>query len=154
EDAAVRVAPADLGGDLVVMPRAEPVVGGEPAMDMIEYYKLVVLERYAKFDGRAGRAEYWWFFLANVIIGAIIQVLAQAADVIIILGFLYWLAILIPNIAVSIRRLHDTGKSGWLLLLFLVPLIGPIILLVFFVLEGDSAANQYGPPDPGLPATA
>ena len=122
-------------------------------MVMVEYFKLVVFERYAKFDGRASRAEYWWFFLANIIVSVVLQILGAAIDLFVIVGFLYSLALLIPGIAVAIRRLHDTGKSGWWLLISLVPIVGVIVLIVFLASEGDPGPNEYGPPDPGLPAT-
>lgn len=123
-------------------------------MVMVEYFKLVVFERYAKFDGRAGRAEYWWFFLANIIVSIVLQVLAGAADILVILSLIYSLALLIPGLAVAVRRLHDTNRSGGWIFIALVPLVGIIILIVFLASEGDPEANQYGNPDPGLPATA
>ena len=123
-------------------------------MPLVEYWKLVVLQRYAKFDGRAGRAEYWWFVLANVIIWFALAILMRISGIFVILVIGFWLAIIIPSIAVAIRRLHDTNKSGWFLLISLVPLVGGIILLVFLASQGDPGTNQYGEPDPGLPATA
>lgn len=113
-------------------------------MQLIENWKLVVLERYTKFDGRAGRAEFWWFVLANLVVWVALLILAEIAGIFTVLAFLYWLAVLVPSIAVAIRRLHDTDKSGWLLLLGLIPLIGFIILLVFYIQEGTSGPNQYG----------
>jgi uncharacterized membrane protein YhaH (DUF805 family) len=121
---------------------------------MVEAYKRVVFDRYALFEGRAGRAEYWWFVLANLLISLALQLLAQVLDVLFILGFLYSLAVLIPSIAVGIRRLHDTGRSGWWLLISLIPIIGVIVLIVFLATDGDQGPNEYGAPDPGLPATA
>lgn len=121
-------------------------------MPMVTAFKLVVFERYAVFEGRAGRAEYWWFFLANFLIGLVIQVLAGVSDALVILSVIYSLALLIPGLAVAVRRLHDTNKSGWWLLIALVPLVGIIVLIVFLATDGDPGANQYGNPDPGLPA--
>ena len=121
-------------------------------MQMVTAFKLVVFERYAVFEGRAGRAEYWWFFLANFLIGLVIQVLAGVSDALVILSVIYSLALLIPGLAVAVRRLHDTNKSGWWILIALVPLVGIIVLIVFLATDGDSGANQYGNPDPGLPA--
>lgn len=121
-------------------------------MIMVEYYKQVVFERYAQFEGRAGRAQFWWFVLANLIINVLLQILASAADALVIVSLLYSLAIIIPSLAVAIRRLHDTGKSGWWLLIGLVPIVGVIVLIVFYATEGDAGPNQYGEPDPGLPA--
>ena len=113
-------------------------------MQLIESWKLVVLERFAKFDGRAGRAEFWWFVLANLIVVIALAILAGIADIFIILYFLYALAVLIPSIAVAIRRLHDTDKSGWFILLGLIPFVGFIILLVFYIQEGTAGPNNYG----------
>lgn len=121
-------------------------------MPMVTAFKLVVFERYAVFEGRAGRAEYWWFFLANFLIGLVIQVLAGVSDALVILSVIYSLALLIPGLAVAVRRLHDTNKSGWWILIALVPLVGIIVLIVFLATDGDPGANQYGNPDPGLPA--
>jgi uncharacterized membrane protein YhaH (DUF805 family) len=118
-------------------------------MPIIENWKLVVLERYAKFDGRAGRAEFWWFVLANVVVYVALLILAQISSIFLVLYFLYALAILVPSIAVAIRRLHDTDKSGWLLLIGLVPLVGAIVLLVFYAMESTKGPNQFGPgPEP------
>ena len=118
-------------------------------MPLIENWKLVVLERYAKFDGRAGRAEFWWFVLANFLVYIVLAILLQISGIFLILELLYALAMLIPSIAVAIRRLHDTDKSGWLLLIGLVPFIGAIILIVFYAMEGTKGPNQYGPgPEP------
>ena len=113
-------------------------------MAVIGNWKLVVLERYAKFDGRAGRKEFWFFVLANVAIYIALLILAQISTVFIVLYFLYAIAVIVPNIAVGIRRLHDTDKSGWFLLISLVPIIGGIILLVFFATAGTDGPNQYG----------
>lgn len=105
---------------------------------------LTVLKKYAVFDGRAGRQEFWFFFLFNLIVvivlGFIDKMLGSAG----FLGLIYALAVLLPNIGVSIRRLHDTNRSGWWLLLSFIPLIGAIVLLVFMALEGTPGANQYG----------
>lgn len=106
---------------------------------MIEWYKKVVFENYANFDGRARRKEYWMFFLANMIIsfglafvlGLISPTLGLAVNV-------YSLAVLIPSIAVGIRRMHDVGKSGWFILI-------PIYNLILACTEGDKGANEYGP---------
>jgi len=113
-------------------------------MPLIGYWKRVVLERYAKFDGRAARPEFWWFVLANFIIQLIFNILGRATDVFVILGFVYGLAVLVPSIAVGVRRLHDTDKSGWWLLIGLIPCVGIIILIVFLATEGTRGPNRYG----------
>jgi uncharacterized membrane protein YhaH (DUF805 family) len=114
-------------------------------MQIVANWKLVVLERFAKFDGRAGRAEFWYFVLANVIVYFALLILAQISGLFLVLYFLYGLAMIVPSIAVAIRRLHDTDKTGWLLLVGLIPLVGFIILLVFYIQEGTAGPNQYGP---------
>jgi len=108
------------------------------------------LKQYADFSGRARRKEYWMFVLFNVLIsialGIVDGVLGFSAEAssIGILGGIYSLAVLIPGIAVCVRRLHDVGKSGWYYLLFLIPIIGAIILLVWFCTEGERSTNAWG----------
>jgi uncharacterized membrane protein YhaH (DUF805 family) len=121
---------------------------------LVNWWKTVVLERYAQFSGRAGRAEFWWFFLANAIVGLVLNLLGQASWFFYVLSAIYSLALLIPNIAVGVRRLHDTNRSGWWLLIALVPLVGFIILIVFWATEGNAGENQYGPVPPGQPSVA
>ncbi|WP_309043622.1 DUF805 domain-containing protein [Marinobacter sediminicola] len=112
---------------------------------------LQVLKKYAIFNGRARRAEYWWFVLFNIIIslalGAIDGVTGTFSPEagLGLLGGLYTLAVLLPSLAVTVRRLHDTGRSGWWFLMVFVPLIGAIVLLVFMVLDSKPGQNQYGP---------
>jgi uncharacterized membrane protein YhaH (DUF805 family) len=111
---------------------------------LIDSWKLVVLQRYAKFDGRARRPEFWWFQLANAIVAIILDLLGSVSSILSPIYVIYALAIIIPSVAVGIRRLHDTGRSGWWWLIALVPLVGPIVLLVFFVLDSTPGTNQYG----------
>ncbi|MGB7880315.1 MAG: DUF805 domain-containing protein [Ilumatobacteraceae bacterium] len=112
-------------------------------MALIENWKLVVLERYAKFDGRAGRGEFWWFVLANFLVFVVLAILVQISGIFWILYVGYALAIIVPSIAVAIRRLHDSNKSGWWLLIGLIP-FGGIVLLVFYILEGTNGPNDHG----------
>lgn len=108
----------------------------------MEYY-LDAFKNYANFKGRARRKAFWMFFLFNFIASMIIG----AIDAILGLGFLgviYMLAVLVPYIAYAVRRLHDTGRSGWWMLIGLIPLIGGIVLLVFFVLD-STEDNDFGP---------
>lgn len=115
----------------------------------MEWY-LKVLRQYADFEGRARRTEYWMFTLINFVIGLVLSVLSGLlidsgiGALFSILSFVYSLAVLIPGIAVSVRRLHDVDKSGWLLLIIFIPLIGAILLIVWFATEGTSGPNQYG----------
>jgi uncharacterized membrane protein YhaH (DUF805 family) len=103
-----------------------------------------VLTKYADFNGRARRSEYWYFVLFSFLVLVAAMIVGRAIG----LGFLYyvaWLGLLLPSLAVGARRLHDTGRPGLWLLIGLVPLVGAIILLVFFVSEGNPGPNQYGP---------
>lgn len=113
-------------------------------MPLIDNWKLVVLERFAKFDGRAGRSEFWWYVLANIIVYAVLLILGQVSSIFLVLYALFALAMLIPTIAAGIRRLHDTDKSGWLMLITFVPLVGGILLIVFMAMEGTPGPNRYG----------
>ncbi len=112
---------------------------------------LKVLKQFADFNGRARRQEYWMFVLFNllfILAAGMLDRLLNLADPTTGIGPLYGLyvlAVFIPGIAVSIRRLHDIGKSGWMLLLALIPIIGGIWLLVLMVREGDRGENKYGP---------
>jgi uncharacterized membrane protein YhaH (DUF805 family) len=114
-------------------------------MDLIANFKLVVMERYAQFDGRARRPEYWLFFLAVFIVGLVLNLLGRASGLFVVLGVVWSLAMLVPHLAVGVRRLHDTGRSGWWLLIGLVPCVGFIVLIVFLATESTPADNQYGP---------
>lgn len=121
---------------------------------MIEYYKMA-LSKYADFTGRSRRSEYWFFALGNVLIYFALAFLggilagatgSETAGLIpmILLG-IFVLAIIIPSLAVAVRRLHDTGRSGWWYLIGLVPFIGSIVLIVFFCTDSEPGANQWGP---------
>ena len=111
---------------------------------------LEVLKKYAVFSGRARRKEIWFFVLFNIIISIVLAVIDGVTGSFSpeagmgLLGGIYTLAVLIPGIAVSVRRLHDTERSGWWLLIALVPLIGAIVLLVFMVQDSKPGQNQYG----------
>ena len=109
------------------------------------HWYLAVLKKYAVFSGRARRKEYWMFFLFNIIIELVLGGIEGLAGGSGVLVGIYGLAVLIPGIAVAVRRLHDTDRSGWWLLIGLLPLIGAIVLLVFMVQDSQPGANQYGP---------
>lgn len=104
------------------------------------------LQNYAKFDGRLGVGGYWRFFAVNVAIAIVLWILANIAGLFFILYVLYALGTLIPGIAAGMRRLHDTGKSGWYLLVGLVPIVGVILLIVWLVQQGEPGTNAYGDP--------
>jgi uncharacterized membrane protein YhaH (DUF805 family) len=113
---------------------------------------LAVLKNYAGFSGRARRTEYWMFILFNFLISIAISVVERILGIGGTLGLLYSLAVLVPGIAVGIRRLHDTNRSGWWLLLALIPIVGWIVLIVFAVQEGTHGANPFGPDPKAQPA--
>ncbi len=119
---------------------------------MIDNWKTVVFERYAKFDGRARRPEFWFFFLALFIVGIGFNLLMLVSSIFFIVYVVWALAMLIPNIAVGVRRLHDTGRTGWWLLISLIPFVGFIVLLVFLVTDSTPSDNQYGPYEAAGPA--
>ena len=112
---------------------------------------LKVLKQYADFGGRAQRKEYWLFVAFNILIGgglAFVDAVLGMWDPQTgygVLSGLYTLAILVPSLAVTIRRLHDTGRSGWWFLVAFVPVLGFLVLLYFFVQDSESGANAYGP---------
>ncbi|RYF92774.1 MAG: DUF805 domain-containing protein [Caulobacteraceae bacterium] len=117
------------------------------------------LRKYADFNGRARRSEYWLFWLFSTVVSLILTFLGGlifgAADPsnpfggANLLSVIWSLGILIPSLAVGVRRLHDTDRSGWWLLIILVPLIGIIVLIIFFVLDGTPGTNKFGPDPKG-----
>lgn len=136
----------------------------ESEYNMLDWWKKVVLENYANFTGRARRSEYWYFALLNLIVAVPMIILFVAfaesggsSDVIstIFMFLLVGMALLlfIPGLAVSVRRLHDTGKSGWWYLIGVIPIIsyvGSIVLLVFYCMDSEPGSNKWGP-NPKLP---
>ena len=116
-----------------------------------------VLGQYATFSGRASRSEYWWWFVVLLLLnialrfvdGAVMAPLlgyeAFAREAGNPLGVLLALGLLLPNLAVACRRLHDTERSGWWLLIGIIPIIGTLALLVLFALPGSSGENRFGP---------
>ncbi len=108
----------------------------------MEWY-LKVMKQYADFEGRARRKEYWMFVLFNMIFAFGVGIIDGLMGSMILSG-IYMLAIIIPSIAVGVRRLHDVGKSGWMMLVAFIPLIGGIWLLILFVTDGEPGDNLYG----------
>ncbi|NKF23893.1 DUF805 domain-containing protein [Solimonas marina] len=119
---------------------------------------ITALKKYAQFSGRSQRAEYWYFILFYTLIYLALAIVDGVTgtfsleDGFGLLSGLFALAMLIPSIAVSVRRLHDTGRSGWWFLIGLIPIVGSIILLVFFVQDSEAGDNAYGA-NPKAPAT-
>ena len=108
-------------------------------------WMLMPYKRYVDFAGRSRRKEYWMFVLFNILISFVLYFIEGLAGGPGVVGGLYSLAVLIPSIAVGVRRLHDTNRTGWWLLIGLIPLIGTVILIIFLVQDGEQGANQYGP---------
>jgi uncharacterized membrane protein YhaH (DUF805 family) len=119
---------------------------------------LKVLRQYADFNGRARRKEYWMFVLFQIIMAIVAIMLDGALGTnfgVMPIGYIYMayaLLTLIPGIAVAVRRLHDTGKSGWFYFVNLIPLVGFIWFLVLMCKEGDRGENTYGPDPKSAPA--
>ena len=120
---------------------------------------LGVLRKYAVFSGRARRLEYWMFQLINLLVTSALVVadvvmgMANAAGVGFFAG-IYALAVFIPELAVCVRRLHDTGRSAWWLLLVFLPLLGALVLFIFMLMDGQRGENRFGPAPKGPPAVA
>lgn len=112
---------------------------------------IEVLKKYAVFSGRARRKEYWMFALFATIIYVVFMVLGIATKQS-WLAFIPFVAFLLPGLAVTARRLHDTGRSGWWILFQIVPIAGPITLFVFSVLDSEPSENKYGPNPKFAPA--
>ena len=115
----------------------------ESQREPIGFLEAVALffSRYTDFGGRSRRSEYWWVMLFNVIVSFVLAMLPNSLA---FLSGLWSLAILVPSLAICIRRLHDVGKSGWWYLFILIPLVGGIILLVQFC-KDSTEDNQWGP---------
>ena len=117
----------------------------------MNWFIEVVTKKYAAFSGRARRTEYWMFILFFILIAIGLLVVDSLIGTGGILYGIFALGLLVPSIAVCIRRLHDTGRSGWWILISFVPLIGSIALLVFYCLPGTPGPNRFGPA-PGAPS--
>lgn len=120
------------------------------------YFKDVLFNKYAQFEGRARRSEYWYFTLFNMIVSWIVIGLSTAIGMnsdygsFGMVGLIYMAAILIPSIGVIVRRLHDVGKSGWFYFIVLIPLVGVIWLFVLLVTDSQYGDNKYGPNPKGI----
>ena len=129
------------------------------------HWYLMVLRRYAEFTGRARRTEYWTFIGSNIVAAIILAALDHGLGLTYpvgagpsfaalptgfgVLGTVFVLAVLVPTLAVTARRLHDIGRSGWWQLIALIPLVGTVVLLLFCASDADRGPNRYGA-DPGL----
>ena len=130
-------------------------------MTFMESVSTCLKESYFGFEGRASRSEYWWFTLFLALLEIVTSVLdgflgtyavTSSGRMIGFINLIFLLAILLPSIAVAVRRLHDTDRSGWFYLLIFIPLIGSIILIIFFIQQGTNGRNRFGD-DPLRPAS-
>ena len=103
-------------------------------------------DHYVKFDGRASRPAFWWWFLFGILVGIGASIIDAIIGSFGVVSGLAALALLLPNLSVAIRRLHDTDHTGWWVLIGLIPIIGFIVLLIFYLRQSDPGENQYGPP--------
>lgn len=108
-----------------------------PQMNAWQYY-VDALKNYATFDGRAKLAQFWYYQLIGFGISFVLSLISAG-----VLGLIYALAVLVPSLAIGTRRLHDTGRSGWWQLLMLIPLIGVIVLIIFWAQSSQESKNQY-----------
>ena len=130
-------------------------------MTFMESVRTCLKENYCNFEGRAPRSEYWWFTLFLALLEIVTSVLdgflgtytvTSSGKMIGFINLIFLLAILLPSIAVAVRRLHDTDRSGWFYLLIFIPLIGSIVLIIFFIQQGTNGRNRFGD-DPLRPAS-
>jgi uncharacterized membrane protein YhaH (DUF805 family) len=112
---------------------------------MFDYYLSAITQHYVDFQGRARRAAFWYFILGNIIVGIVLGVIEGAAHLGQMLSFIYSLVVSLPSLAVTVRRLHDTDRSGWWILLSAIPLIGWAVLIYWYCVEGTHGPNAYGP---------
>lgn len=101
-------------------------------------------DHYVNFEGRASRSSFWWWVLFVIIVSIVANIIDSAADIA-IFSIIVSLGLFLPGLSKAIRRLHDTGRSGWWVLIGLIPLIGFIVLLIFYLEKSEPADNQYGP---------
>ena len=150
-------------------PSTLPAPSNEPPL-WAPYYGAPLLaaagrffKKYATFSGRASRSEYWWWVLISVIVGVVLNVIVApgsthdrygntipgpAAVIGLGLVILWGLATFVPGLALSVRRMHDAGMSGWMLLLSLVPFVGAVAILVFMVMPADANGQRFDRPEP------
>jgi uncharacterized membrane protein YhaH (DUF805 family) len=123
------------------------------------HWYVAVLKKYAVFRGRARRREFWLYTLVNIVVSLVLEVVDRVAGTdghFPVISGIYGLLVLLPTLAVTIRRLHDTDRSGWWILLNLIPVIGWLVVLVFNVMDGTPGPNRHGddPKHPERPAPA
>ena len=110
----------------------------------MEWYLKVIRDNYFNFEGRARRKEYWYYILFNILIIIFLGLLCSIVDEFVYLLTVYIIAIIIPTLGVIVRRLHDSGKSGWYFFVRLIPVVGSIWLLVLLCTDSEHGINRYG----------
>ena len=108
-------------------------------------YYLDVLKKYAVFEGRARRKEYWMYFLFNTIVAVLLGAIDGAIGAYGALYLIYILGTFLPGLGVTVRRFHDTGRSGWCIFLGMIPIVGTFIVLYFMIVDSNEGDNKYGP---------
>ncbi len=115
-------------------------------MDFMTAIKTVLTKNYANFKGRSRRSEYWWFYLFYMAMSGLLGSLSQSSTIFAFISLAFSLGMLIPSIAVGVRRLHDINKSGWFLLFGLIPILGWIYIIILLAKRGSTEENRFGPP--------
>ena len=115
----------------------------------MDWYLDVLKNKYATFSGRARRKEYWMFLLINLVVSVALALIDSLIGSVSesgmgLLSSVYSIGVLIPSLALSVRRLHDTGRTGWWVLISIIPVIGAVVLLVFMLLDSEPGSNRYG----------
>ncbi len=115
----------------------------------MDWYLDVLKNKYATFSGRARRKEYWMFLLINLVVTVVLALIdsligSASESGMGLLSSVYSIGVLIPSLALSVRRLHDIGRTGWWVLISIIPVIGAVVLLVFMLLDSEPGSNRYG----------
>lgn len=121
--------------------------------ELIQNFKEVVTQKYVLFTGRAGVKEYWYFFVVNFAVSILFYILmlifmesAAMAGIVGLLSTIWSLGLFLPALALTVRRLHDTGKGGGWIFIGLVPIIGALYLLYLMIIKGEPTTNRFGDP--------
>ncbi|MCL2780748.1 MAG: DUF805 domain-containing protein [Actinomycetia bacterium] len=120
------------------MALSQPLRGASMGQAIQRFFK-----KYAVFTGRASRSEFWYWYLAGMIVSVVLSALDRVSIVFVIIALVWAVAIIVPELALSVRRLHDTGRSGWWLFLGLIPLVGAIILIVWWATAPRPQGDAY-----------
>ena len=111
----------------------------------VEAVKMALQQNYCNFSGRSSRSEYWWFWLFEILLSFILTCIFGGGTAGTIVSGVFGLAILLPSLGVAVRRMHDIGRSGWWILINLIPFVGLVIWIVWCCKDSEMHPNQYGP---------